>query len=124
SPALSRNSPIVVEICARRSAKSSFIGSVRFAVFYFRLDVSLWLLFVEVALDGVEDAVDELCGFVGREAASDFERLVDGYGARRRFVEKLVHCQAQNIAIDDGHARNAPVFRTRANAIVEQFRVL
>src|SRR6266404_7824531 len=77
-----------------------------------RIDMLLRLLLIQIALDGVEDAVDELGGFVSREAAGNFESFVDGDGARCRLVQKLINGKPQNIAIDDRHTRNAPVFRS------------
>src|SRR2546421_9542302 len=76
-----------------------------------RLLVGMWggvflrALAVEVAFDCVEDAVDELRGLVGGEAAGDLQRLVDGDGAWRRLVEELVDGHAQDVAVNDGHAR-------------------
>src|ERR1041385_739378 len=92
-------------------------------IFYLRLHVLLRLLFVEVSLDGVENAVDELRGFVRREAACDLESFVDRYRARRWLVKKFVDGEAQDIAIDDGHTRDTPVFGARTDAFVEQFEV-
>src|SRR5436305_3041562 len=88
--------------------------TIHFSLFFvFRRDVFLWMLFVEVALDGIEDAVDELCGFVGREATGDFERFVDGDGARRRLMQEFIDGEAQDVAINDSHARDAPVLSAR-----------
>src|SRR5829696_5227301 len=85
--------------------------------------VFLRALAVEVALDGVEDAVDELRGLVGREAARDLQRLVDGDRARRLLVEELVDGHAQDVPVHDGHARDAPVLGARADALVDLFEV-
>ena len=43
----------------QRIDKLKFVG-----LFKFRLNVCLWLLFIEITLDGVEDAIDELGGLV------------------------------------------------------------
>ena len=90
---------------------------------FFRLHNLLRLLLVEISLDGIEYAVDELRGFVSREATRDLERFIDCYGAWCRFVKKLVDGEAQDVAIDDRHARDAPVFGARADAFVEQFEI-
>ena len=68
------------------------------------LYVLLRLLLVEVAFNRVEDSVDKLGGFVGGETAGDFQGFVNCDRAWRWFVEKLVNGQAQDIAIDYGHA--------------------
>jgi hypothetical protein len=98
-------------------------------LFFFRFvplfcrDYFLRMLLVQVSLDGVEDAVDELRRLVGGEAPGDFERFVDGDGARRRLVQELVDGQPQDIAIDDGHTRDAPVLCARAYALVQLRKV-
>ena len=77
------------------------------------------LLFVEVAFYSVENAVNKLCRFVSREPARDFERFVDCDGAWRRLLQKFVDSEAKDVAIDDSHARDTPVFGARADALVE-----
>src|SRR5215472_6452173 len=69
----------------------------------------LRLLLVKIALDSVEDTVDELGGFVSRKATGNFQRFIDRYGAGRGFEKEFVDGEPENIAIDDGHARDAPV---------------
>ena len=81
-----------------------FGGCLRLRVLRLGLNILLRLLFVEVAFDGVENAVDELGRFVSREAARDLECFVDSDSAWRRLVQKFVDGEAQDIAIDDGHA--------------------
>ena len=83
----------------------------------------LRLLFVEIAFDRVENSVNKLRGFVGREAASYFECFVYGDSARCRFVKEFVNCQPQNISIDNGHSRDAPMFSPRANTLIKRFQV-
>src|SRR6266545_2148621 len=67
---------------------------------FVRRDILLWLLLIQVALDGVENTVD-------------------GDRARGRFVKEFVDGKAKNIAVDNRHAGNAPVFRARTYALVE-----
>src|SRR6266508_2309457 len=86
---------------------------------FVRRDILLWLLLIQVTLDGVENTVDELRSFVSREAASYFQGFVDGDRARGRFVKEFVDGKAKNIAVDNRHAGNAPVFRARTYALVE-----
>lgn len=57
-----------------------------FGIVCFRLNVLLWLLLVKIAFNGIEDAVDELSGFVSGETACDLKRFVDRNGAGRRLV--------------------------------------
>jgi len=65
----------------------------------------------EFAGYGVENAIDELDGFGSGEAASDFERFVDDDRARRLGeAEEFGDSGAQDIAIDGGHAFEAPMF--------------
>ena len=75
------------------------------------VDIFLRLLLIQIALYGIENAVDELRSFVGGKSAGYFQGFVDGHGARSRFVKKLVDSQAENVAIDYRHTRDTPVFR-------------
>ena len=102
-----------------QSGRRLLIGVRIFFRLFGRLDIFLRLLLVEVALDGVEDAVYELCCFVSGKTAGNLECLVDCNCARRGFVKKLVHGEAQDIAIDNCHSRDAPVFGARADALVK-----
>src|SRR6266496_6206106 len=86
---------------------------------FVRRNVLLWLLFIQVTLNGVENTVDELRSFVSREAASYFQGFVDSDRARSRFVKEFVNGEAKNVAVDNRHAWNAPMFRARTNALVQ-----
>src|SRR6185312_2555471 len=77
------------------------------------------MMFVEVALDGVKDTVDKLRSFVGREPSRYLECFVDGDSAWSSFVKKFVDCETKDVAIDDCHSRNAPVFSAQPNALVQ-----
>src|SRR5688572_488472 len=100
-----------------------FHGFVLVGVFCFRTNVLLRLLLVEVAFDGVENAVDKLRSFVSGKTARNLEGFVDCDGARRRLVKKFVDGEAQDVAIDDGHAGDTPVFGSRTDAIVKEFEI-
>jgi hypothetical protein len=78
---------------------------------------------VEVALNRVQDSVYELRGFVGREAASNFQRFINRDCARCRFVQEFVNRESEHIAINEGHAIDAPVLGTGTNAFVDFFKV-
>ena len=71
--------------------------------------LTLGSLLIQVTLDGVEDAVDELGRFECREAARYFESLVYRDGARGGFVKKLVNGEPEDVPIDGGHAIDAPM---------------
>ena len=68
----------------------------------------------------VEDAVDELCRFKGREAAGDLQSFVDNDGVGRVLEEKFVNREAKNVAVDDRHSLDAPVFGPGLNAVVDR----
>ena len=59
------------------------------------------MLLVQVALDGIEDAIDELRCFVGGKAAGDLKRFVDGDGAGRRESRQPAPPGMQRIACSD-----------------------
>src|SRR5437660_10790925 len=79
--------------------------------------------FIKIALDGVEDSVDELRGLVRGKSAGDFEGLIYRYGARRGLVQELVNSETQDVAIHQRHARDAPVFGARANSFVDLWQI-
>jgi hypothetical protein len=60
--------------------------------------------------DGVEDAVEEVDGLGSAVAAADFKCLID-YNRKGRGLEadKLGNSHAKEIAVNGGHAVNAPV---------------
>src|SRR5437762_2609401 len=89
---------------------------------FFRFDMLLRLFLIKIALDGVEDAVDELGCFVSGEPSRDFQGFVDGDSARSGFVEEFVDGESQDVAIDDRHAGYAPMFGARTYALVERFQ--
>lgn len=69
----------------------------------------------------VEYAVDKANAFVAAEAARQLESFVD-YDRVRQFVFKqLKSRQTQNVAIDRGHAIQAPVFAGFLDAPIESF---
>ena len=68
---------------------------------FFAHTFALRLFLIEIAFDGVQNAVDELGSFEGRKAAGDFERFVDGHGARSGFVKKFVNGEPEDVAIDE-----------------------
>src|SRR5258705_12514564 len=80
-------------------------SSVGFHLNLFRLreDMLLRLLLVKVALDCVQDTVDELSGLVRRKPAGNFQSFVDCYRAGCGFVKELIDSKSENIAVDDRH---------------------
>src|SRR3981081_728836 len=67
-------------------------------------------LLEEVACDGVENSVEEVDGLGGGVAAADFEGFVDddgGWGVG--VADHLGDGGADEVAVDDGHALDAPV---------------
>src|ERR1051326_5041916 len=77
----------------------------------------------EIAFDGVENSVDELRRFVRGKAAGNFQGLVDRNGARRGLVQEFVNSQAQDLAIDQRHPRDAPVFSARTNSLIDLLQI-
>src|SRR6266436_10435036 len=66
--------------------------------------------FQEVASDGVEDSVEEVDGLGGGVAAADFEGLVDDDGGGGvGEADHLGYGGADEVAVDDCHALDAPV---------------
>ena len=72
---------------------------------------------------GVEDAVDELRGFVSGKATRDFERLVDGNRARRRLVKEFINGKAKDVAIHGRHPIDTPMLGARFNAGINLFHM-
>ncbi len=67
-------------------------------------------LFEEVAGYGVEDSIEEVNGLGGGVAAGNFERLVMTMGAGVLGVLKeLGYGSAEEVAVDYGHALEAPI---------------
>ena len=80
------------------------------------------LLCDQAAGDGVQDAVEEVDGLGTGVAAADFEGLVDDDGKGRALEAKqLGYGHAQQIAIDGGHAFQAPVFGVGDDERVDLF---
>ncbi len=66
--------------------------------------------FEEVAGDGVEDSVEEVDGFGGGVATADFEGFVDDDGGGSvGEADHLGDGGADEVAVNDGHALDAPV---------------
>src|SRR5580704_6235374 len=78
--------------------------------------------FEEVAGDGVEDSVEEVDGLWGGVAAADFEGFVDDDGGRSvGEAEHLGDRGTDEVAIDDGHALDAPVLGVGLDEGVDLF---
>src|ERR1700758_2809995 len=70
--------------------------------------------FQEVAGDGVEDSVEEVDGLWGGVAAADFEGFVDDDGRGGVGVaDHLGYRGADEVAVDDRHALDAPILGVR-----------
>src|SRR5262249_10961594 len=73
----------------------------------------------EIALDGVEYAVDKLCRLVSRETPCNLERFVDGYRLGGLWLEKkFVDCEPDEVAVDDCHARDAPMLSAHLDPLI------
>src|SRR5260370_23901504 len=76
----------------------------------------------QVAGDGVEDSVEEVDGLGGGVAAADFEGFVNddgGWGVGE--ADHLCDGSADEIAVNDGHAFDAPVLGVRFDEGVDLF---
>src|SRR5262245_49773296 len=64
----------------------------------------------QLAMDAIEDPVDEAPGLLGPELLGDLDRLVDGHlGRYLGRAQELVDGQPQDVAIDHGHPLELPV---------------
>ena len=64
----------------------------------------------DAARDGIEHAIEKVDGFRAGISSADFEGLVDDYGKGcGPEAEQFGHGHAKEIAIDCGHAIEAPV---------------
>jgi hypothetical protein len=71
-------------------------------------------------LEAVEDAVDEAGGLGGAVAFGEFEGFVDGdLDGDIVAVVHFVDAEAEDVAIDGGHAVEAPVFGDGGDAFVD-----
>src|SRR5262245_46245657 len=71
-------------------------------------------------MDAVEDAVDEAARLTGPELLGDLDGLVDddlgrGVGAPAELVDR----EAQDVAVDDRHAVEVPVFGEAGDGLVD-----
>ena len=83
-----------------------------------RLLIHFWQ--PEIVFDAVEDSVDELGGFVGREFLGNFQRFIDDDGAGRAAVgQELVDGQPQDVTVDRRHPAEAPVLRVLLDRLVD-----
>src|SRR5687768_14467225 len=74
----------------------------------------------ELAVDAVEDAVDEAARLPRAELLGDLDRLVDDHlGRRFRAPAKLVHREAEDVAVHDGHAIEVPVLGVAGDDVVD-----
>ena len=77
-------------------------------------------LVLEIELNGVEDAVDELSSFEGRKATGYLKSFVDDNGMWGVFKKELVNGKAKNVAVDNGHSFDTPMLSTGADAVVDR----
>lgn len=74
----------------------------------------------EMFPDGVEKAVDERRRLLAAVALGDLDGLVDHDGRNEgRLIEELTDGDPQDVAVDDRHPRQAPVFRSRLDGPVD-----
>ena len=74
---------------------------------------------VEGAIDGVEDAVDEGDGVVAGVAAGELEGFVDDDGGGEGALHEFKDSEAEDVAIDGGHAFEAPMLRVSGDFFVD-----
>lgn len=72
-----------------------------------------------MAAEGVEDAVDEADALIGGEAAGEFDGFIDDDGSWGIGVDHLVGGDPEDIAVDVGHAGDAPVLGVAVEEGVE-----
>src|SRR5687767_7749721 len=90
------------------------------SAFCIRISSVLWTGEIVPFQYPVEDAVDELAGLLRAELFRDLDGLVDDHELGRvRLVEKLVDGHADDVAIDGGHARQAPVLGLSLDHVVD-----
>jgi len=72
----------------------------------------------------IEHAVDKTRRIGGAKAASQLDRLIES-DSRGRLggKQQLESAQAQHVAIDAGHARQAPIFRRLCQPLVNLLRM-
>lgn len=74
---------------------------------------------IESAIDGIENAVDEADGVVAGEAAGEFERFINDDGGSEGALHELKDGEAEDVAIDAGHAIEAPVLGVSGDLFVD-----
>ena len=73
----------------------------------------------------VEHTIYEMYGFRAGEPARNLERFVDDYGSRSiGIAEQLRDRRSKKIAIDGGHALEAPVFGVAFDEAVDLFNAV
>ena len=75
---------------------------------------------IKIALDRVEDTIDELRRLAGRESAGNLERLVDRDGLWcARLEEKFEYRHPKQVPVNDRHALDSPVFGSDPDPLVD-----
>src|SRR5690606_24475842 len=87
------------------------IGSFALAVF-------------QIELYCVQNAVDELGGFECGKAPRDLESFVDNDRVRRVGIKKLVNGETKNVAVNDRHTFDAPMFGACADLVVNLIKLV
>ena len=71
---------------------------------------------VHVCGDAAQNAVDKARGLVGAKGLGKLHGLIDGHGHRDVvLLDHLVEGKAQDVAVHDGHAEEAPACRAGTN---------
>src|SRR5258708_7053159 len=99
-----------------------WLGCAGWAVGVARRKLLRQTLLEQIAGDGVEDSVEEVDGLGGGVAAAYFEGLVnDDGGGGVGVADHLGDGSADEVAVDDSHALDAPVLGVRFDEGVDLF---
>src|SRR5688572_21864283 len=79
---------------------------------------------LQVELDRIENAVDELRSFKRRKSPGDLKCLVDHYSVRRVFEKKLVNRKPKHVSVNYRHPFDAPMLRSGSYPIVDLLKIL
>ena len=79
--------------------------------------------FLDLFIDGIQDAVDKLPGAFTAKLLGDFYGLVDDHRRRRVCVQKLIDRYVQDAAIQTSEAIIAPIYHMVVDLDLNLFQV-